>query len=438
MGLGSVGRGPGTVAFFRRYGAHIFVTDLKTKKELRSTLAKLPQNTQLILGRHRREDFTEADFILKNPAVPWDSPWLVLARKMGVPVLTDIQIFFLGLPIGVRVIGITGTKGKTTTARLIYTILKNRFRAHLAGVPGSSFLRILPKLKRGDVVVAELSSFDLEGLAAVAKSPHVSVITNIRPDHLNRYRNMRDYAASKSNIFRFQDASGIIFVNARDPISRRIIRNAPGRIEYFDGKDPTLNSYPMALAALPGEHNRSNIAAAVAVARFFGIAHDEISKALQNVRLPAGHIETILKWRNIVFINDTSATAPVATVASVLTIRQIYPHSRVAIILGGADKNLEFSELLPILRFVDYAAILPGTAFGKISGVLKRANFKMTHKARNLKDAIAKCVDFLASRGGRGVILFSPAAASFGMFKNEFDRGAKFNSAVASLAGRFK
>lgn len=443
-GLGILGRGIGTVRFFAKHGARVLVTDLKPRQELTHIIRKLPKGVKFVLGRHRIRDMQDADFVIKNPAARWDSRWALYARENGVPILTDAALFFAGLPRGVKVIGVTGTKGKTTTCRLIYEMIRKAHKAHIIGVPGTSFLGLLARLRPGDIVVAELSSFDLEGLGLLRKSPAVSVITNIARDHLNRYSDFGSYIAAKANIFRFQDRNGVLFINGGDAILRKIARSAPGKVVRFGGRSPLISPAPYNLfesytgpagygASLAGTHNIANVNAAVAAARLFGIGRLEAERAVRSFRQLAGHFELIRKYRRIMFINDTCATNPMAAKNAIRAARQIYPGQNIVMILGGADKDLNFKELLPDIKLIRGAVVLWGSAASKIVKILRIAKVENIVLARSLRSAVADSIKILTKTGSGGLVLFSPAAASFGMFRNEFDRGAAFNRIVKTF-----
>jgi len=202
MGLGLHGGGVGVTKYLVQKGAKVTITDLKNKKDLAVSLKKLAGlPIRYTLGQHRFADFKNTDLIIKNPGVANDSPYLALANKRAIPVLMDINLFWQDCSRQ-KIIGITGTKGKTTTAHLIERIIRQAgLKTVLAGNLGVSFLEILPKIDLNTWVILELSSWQLEGLGQEGSCPHISVITNIFPDHLNRYQNMAAYVAAKKIIF---------------------------------------------------------------------------------------------------------------------------------------------------------------------------------------------------------------------------------------------
>ncbi len=423
MGIGLNGRFPGTVKFLIRRGAKLSATDLKTRKELSSTLKLLPYKIKLTLGKHKLSDFIKSDLILKNPAISNSSPFLLKASQAGVPVITDVGLFFLGLPKNIRVIGVTGTKGKTSVSRMLYKILSTKFRTAIVGIPGTSFLGLLDSLERKkyEIIVAELSSFDLEALHQIKKSPEVAVITNIAPDHLDRYPNMEAYQKAKSSIFLFQEKNrGIVVANYSNQIVRKMVSMASGKVVWFS------EGY---------FHEESNLNAVCNIARIFGIKEAEIKKILKSFPTQSGHLEKVFENEKIVIINDTCATNPLATKMALRAISKNYPGRNIVIILGGKDKNLNFNVLRPEINIVYFALILPGDASKKISSILKKSDVAM-QKVSSLEMALRKARMILRNQEKRGVILFSPSCASFNMFRNEFDRGEKFKKAVIKVYAR--
>ncbi len=193
FGLGLLGGGVGAARFFARAGAKVTVTDIKKREQLKESIEKLKKfKINFVLGKHRKEDFLNTDIVIKGPGVPSNSPYLEIARKNNVLIETDIGIFFQLCKV--PIIGITGSKGKSTTAALTYNVLKTKYKnTLLGGNIGISVLDLVNKIKKNSLIVLELSSWQLEGLLSCKKSPHVAVITNIFPEHLNRYKNFNEY-----------------------------------------------------------------------------------------------------------------------------------------------------------------------------------------------------------------------------------------------------
>ncbi len=471
MGLGLHGGGAGAAAFFSRLGSHVIVTDLKTKRQLAPTIAKLRRfkNITYRLGGHRPADFKIADYIIKGPGVPENSKFLKIARRAGVSILSDVEIFFLGCPA--PIIGITGTKGKSTTATLLASMLRAEMRhgespriprgsatrirrgsrVWLGGNIRKSVLEFLLRVRKNDLVVLELSSFQLDSLKNSRRSPAIALITNIFPDHLNRYPSMAAYIASKANIFKFQKRGDMLFVNARDPLLRRIARNTPSRVIRFDSQK-ILRRYRDALAKNIPAFHIPNIAGAVAIARHTGVGERAVRTALARFRGMPGRMELVRKVRGVSFINDTTATNPTAAEQAIIATKRGIGHHGLHVIAGGYDKGLAASQFMRALR--ENAAsvtFLPGTATDKMQKALGRQMFHQgqtgqkpgahgeylnTVQYLSIRDArtMAMAVRVAYRNAKRGdAVLLSPGAASFGLFRHEFDRGEKFVRAVKSL-----
>ncbi len=426
MGLGVHDGGVGTVKFLVRRGAKVTITDLRPRQELASSLRQLKdfKRIRYVLGRHSRRDFVNAECIIKNPGVRPDSPYLLHAREHGVPVTSDMGIFFEECPC--RIIGITGTRGKSTAASLIWKLLKTKIpRVWLGGNIRKSVLEFLPRLGAHDTVVLELSSFQLHDLRETKKSPGIGVMINIMPDHLNWHGTMQGYMKAKSIIFKYQRPPDIFFANRRDRDVRRLARRAPAQVIF-----------PLLPAALKktvdtnlGPHYRDAAALAIGVARHLGVGDKDIIRELGMFRGLEGRQEEIAVINGIHFINDTAATIPEAVIAALNRFRRQTLGQKLILIAGGEDKNLKFGDVArAIRRDAARVFLLPGSATEKIKKELK--GFDGMHEVSSMKEAVALAY----KEAGRGdYILLSPGAASFGLFLNEFDRGEKFIEAIKNL-----
>lgn len=426
MGLGLHGGGVETVKFLARAGAHILVTDLRTKKELAPSLCALSryQSIRYVLGRHRPKDFDRTDLILKNPGVPPDSPYLLLAKKRHIPVTTDIGIFFKNCQA--TIIGVTGTRGKSTTAYLISKFLDTEKRhIFLGGNIRRSVLEFLEKIHKSDLVILELSSFQLQDMEPEHTSPHIAVMTNILPDHLNWHKNMREYIRAKSLIFKFQTLKDYLFINPDDPRLASIARAAPSRVQ-----SPTLDArYHAIVDQNLGSHYRSSVALAIAVAVHLGAPKNKITQVLSLFSGLPGRQQVIRRHLGINFVNDTTSTVPEATEVALLRFRKKAEGKKLILLCGGQDKNLDFTALGKlILKMADACILLPGSATKKLNKALAAEHFSLPIKQVKSMHQAVQAATRLASRGDW--VLFSPGAASFGLFKNEFDRGDQFTDEV--------
>ena len=430
MGLGLHGGGLGTVEFLIREGARVTVTDLRTKKQLRESLKKLinHKNIRWVLGKHHMRDFLETDYIIKNPGVRPDSPFLEAATKHHIPITNDIGIFFNRCPA--TIIGITGTRGKSTTAYLLWKFLKTKMsRVFLGGNIRRSVLEILPRLRVKDLVVLELSSFQLEDLHYEKKSPHIAVLINFLRDHLNWHKTTAEYKRAKSYIFKFQKPDDYLFANPEDRIVREMARHAPSHVVY-----PRLpTAFEKIVDTNLGAHYRVAVGLALGVARHFTISKKScvsILKKFHGLDSRAEHIATI---RGVRFINDTTATTPDATIAALTRFRPEIKHPhRLILIAGGQDKKLKFKAMtVAIKKYANSVILLPGSATQKLkTQIEKRKTSLEVNEVSSMKDAVRMA--YKGAQKGDWIIL-SPGAASFGLFLNEFDRGAQFVDEVKKI-----
>ncbi len=424
MGLGVHGGGAGVARFLAERGARVTVTDLQPAARLQASLEALRgYDVRLVLGEHREEDFLQADFVVRNPAVPRTSPYLRLAEAHGVPVVMEMTLFFLECPSR-QVVGITGTKGKTTTTCLVAEILKAAGReVVMAGNLRVSALEQLSRIGPQTHVVLELSSFQLEGLECIRSSPAASVITNLMRDHLNRYASLEEYFAAKKLIFRFQGIDGLVALNHDDPNSRPLAAEAPGRVVWFSREDAVPGAEH---SRLRGEHNRANMAAAAAITRALGASERAIEQAIAGFAGVPYRQELIRERGGVQFVNDTAATTPEATLAALRAADR-----PVVLIAGGADKALDFAALGEAIRApgspVKAVVLLEGTATEKLAAAV---GSKVRGRFLDFRAAVEHAAR-LASPGE--MVLLSPGCASFGMFANEFDRGDQFNAIVRNL-----
>jgi len=422
FGLGLNGGGVGSARFFGRQGAKVTVTDLKTKKALATSLDKLAHfpNIKYVLGKHRLADFLTSDLIVKNPAISWDNPFLKKARAKGIPITTDTIIFFGQTPA--FVIGITGTKGKSTTATLLAELLRKKYsrarpelrrKVWLLGNIQKSFLDKIFQIKPKDIVVAELSSFQLEDLALIKKSPRIAVITNIFPDHFNRYGSLKNYIKAKTNIFAYQKPKDHLIINGNDKLLVKLTKKTKARKHLIKNKNLT----PLEI----------NIALAIQAAKILKVPKKEIDETVKKFSGLAGRQEIIRKFKNRIFINDTTATNPTAVIIALENLTKKYQRP-IILIAGGQNKNLDYKLMTrEINKKIKQLVLLPGSATKKIKKYLQ-TNFS---EAKNMKEAVKK--SFQLSESG-DLILLSPGAASFNLFQNEFDRGDRFDKAIKRLA----
>lgn len=440
LGLGQYPQGSGIAAalFFAKQGHEVCVTDMKTAAELKDNVKTLKKfkNVRFTLGKHDVKDVRWADLIVRNPRVRKDLREMKEAAKLGKPMESDLSLFFKACPC--PIVGITGTRGKSTTTTLLHEMLsasKKWRKVWLGGNILVSPLMFLHDVTVKDIVVLEMSSFQLEATGEVGVSPNVAVWTNLMRDHLNAYPGMEEYAEAKAQIFRHQKPEDLAMLPADSAFSH-YASEAVAKV-YRWGKKGSQEAKLVAGTKLKirGEHNLQNAMAASATALELGVKVAVIKKVLSEFKGLADRQEVLPSKSGVVFVNDTTATTPDGTMAALSVYG--FPKTKgyedpkanfVQLIFGGADKELEFGEVAKHLgKRKDVAVyLLPGTAHAKIKKAFDKEKVCYMD-VKDLKDAFKQMKPYL-HRGD--VVLLSPGAASFGLFKNEFDRGEQFKKLV--------
>ncbi len=424
MGLGLLGRGVGDARYLAESGAELIVTDLKSREELAESVAQLEsfRNIRFVLGEHRLEDFTDRDLILKAAGVPLDSPYVAEAKENDIPVRMSADLF--AELSGVPVIGITGTRGKSTVAHMTYAILKAAGKPVLLGgnVRGVSTLALLSEVTPEHVAVLELDSWQCQGWGEAKMSPHIAVFTTFYPDHLNYYKDdLAAYLADKANIFSYQGAEDTLVIGAQ--CAPMLIEKYGDRIKSRVIVADEFNLPDTWMLRIPGQHNRYNAGLALVAARALGVGDEPSRAALGSFTGVPGRLELVAEKDGIKFYNDTTSTTPVATLAALAALDT--GAKNIVLIMGGADKGIDMDALLARLPEVKRVVLLAGTGTERI-----RASLSDAPVFDDLSRAVA---DAFASAEAGDTIVFSPAFASFGMFKNEYDRGDRFVALVRAL-----
>lgn len=446
MGLGLHGGGLATTQWLLRNGARVVVTDRKLAHELHASLKQLRfrKNLSFVLGRHRHQDFRTADLIVQNPGVPRESPYLETARRHHIPIVNETTLFFTHCSC--PVIGVTGTRGKSSVSTLITAFLRTKFpNTQLAGnIRTTAMLDALRTVQPNSRIVLELSSWQLEGLSVLRRSPHIAVVTNILDDHLDRYPTRKSYRAAKSIIWRFQKPQDVVVLNFDNAGTRSWVKKISSRLFWFSqrplpkgyqgvflkGREAWENllDQKKLLFRFPDQapsHQRQNILASLLVARLQGISLKAIGRVLARPPSLPGRLEKIRTLRTVTYMNDTTATSPSATEAALSTFQE-----PLILIAGGTDKNLSYQQLAQsIRRRVKALVLLPGTATVKLRRAIGHWS-KPIIRVTTMKGAVTQA-QRLSAPGD--IVLLSPGAASFGLFLHEYDRGDQFDAAVRNL-----
>ncbi|HPM71767.1 MAG TPA: UDP-N-acetylmuramoyl-L-alanine--D-glutamate ligase [Spirochaetales bacterium] len=444
MGLGLNGGGVASARFFAERGALVTVTDMKDETALAESVAALSGlGIRYALGRHDEADFSGADLVIKNPAVRPDNPYLLAAKRVE----TDLSMFLRFCPA--RIAAVTGSKGKSTTATAMAWMLKaGGLDAYLGGNITVSPLGFLDSATADSVVVLELSSWQLGDLrgSGVLK-PSVAALTRIVPDHLDRYGTMEAYVADKRLIYADQDSSDWTVFDLDDPYGRSFAAETGASVLGYgailppgtygvrvpaDGS-PCIATLPDVGEAelvperllVPGAHARRNLAAAAVSAWALGVEPTRIAAAAATFPGVEHRLEPIRDRRGVRWFNDSAATVPEAAKAAVEAF-----DAPVVLITGGTDKKLEFETARSAYARAASVVLLSGTGTDKILPLLKADGVPYSGPYSDIGLAVAEA-DRLALPGS--VVVLSPGCTSFGMFKNEFDRGRRFKAAVAEL-----
>ncbi len=446
LGLGLHGGGLHLSNWLIKQGARVTISDLKSLKELKPSLKKLVKSTKvkLVLGSHPRYLLRDCDLLIQNPAVPKTAPIIKAAKRLGITIENEASLFVKICPSRFMV-GVTGSKGKSTTVNLLGQIFKASWPYSFAAgnIRDTVLFEILKKIKPVSRLVLELSSWQLEVMDLHSQRLPISVVTNILPDHLNRYKSLADYAKAKGSIVRWQTTKDRAVFNYDNDRTRRLAKLTKAKVYWFstrslvsrgcyidrgwliwrDKKNTRL--IKVSDLKLTGDHNLSNILAATTAACLIGAPFNKIKKVLKNYSGLHDRLELVASYKERKFYNDTAATAPVATVAGL----KVFSGQPLALIVGGQDKNLSYVDLArQILLSQAVVVMLPGTATDKL---IKELPVDYSYMLADSMEQAVSLADQLLI--GPGVVLLSPGAASFGLFKHEFDRGRQFKLAVKKL-----
>lgn len=406
FGFGKSGIGAAKLAL--SLGKNVKITDSnKRSKFLSSEIKKLGKKKVLFeFAEHTSRFLENVDLIIVSPGINIDSLAVFkYIKKKKIPVVSEIE--FASWFCKAKIIAITGTNGKTTTTSLIYHLLKNKFKnkkVFCAGNIGTAFSSIVLKTKEKDLVVLEISSFQLEKVKTFR--PFVACLLNIGSDHMDRYSNIKDYLNAKLNIFSNQKSSDWAVINNSLNLSKGQLSKIKAKILRF-GNNPVNENY----------------SACCAVGKIFNISQKDCLKIISTFKNLAHRCQKVRVFKGVEFINDSKATNPCSTIWALKNIKK-----PVILIAGGRDKDLDFSEILPFIKNVKKVNLF-GESAKKIEKQIKNKVETVCYKS--LKEIVVG--SFKDALKIKAVVLFSPMCASFDMFKNYKDRGEKFIRVVKNL-----
>ncbi|MBS1258356.1 MAG: UDP-N-acetylmuramoylalanine--D-glutamate ligase [Candidatus Scalindua arabica] len=453
MGLGLFGGGVVAARFLVSQGADVTVTDLKSAEELSASLKLLNDlSVKLRLGKHSEEDFADADMLVVNPAVPDDSRFLQIACDNNVQIDSELNIFFRFVPA--PVIGITGSNGKSTTTSLLGEMLKEAgiktgIKTWIGGNIGVSLLGHLDEIQPDDVVVLEISSFQLELLSRIEMSPHISIVTNIAPNHLDRHKTMENYINSKKAIIRYQKKNDYAILNYDDPTLREWEGECKSHVLWFSAtkelehgaflKDnEIIINHNFDVISCPtqtnikGIHNRQNIMAASYAAIAMNVDVGSIKNAIAGFNGLEHRLEYVNTINDVQYYNDSKATTPEAAIAGIKAF-----DNPTILIAGGYNKEVSLSQFARECAKNTKNVILVGETAINIQELIKNVKGEKDEKAEpevyvatSLDESVKKAYE-IAEAGD--VVLLSPACASFDMFINYEERGKRFKELVHNI-----
>ncbi len=438
LGAGKSGLGASILA--KKKGYNVLLSEKnKLSQEIKNTLKKYEIDWEE--KTHSINKFLDAECIIKSPGIPDDIPLIHKLKQEKIPVISEIE--FASKYTTAQIIGITGTNGKTTTASLIYHLMNEAgLNVCLAGNIGNSFAEQVAK-KKYDYYVLELSSFQLDGIDKFL--PHVAIITNISPDHLDRYdEDFQKYISSKMRIFKNQKENDFLIYNMDDEVTHKAIKEkgTVSKIVPFSTKKKiengtsfespyiktqihkTQNKMNIQDLNLQGRHNLLNAMAAITVADILKISNETIRKSLMSFKGVEHRLEHVLKIKDVKYINDSKATNINATYFALESIK-----TNIIWIAGGVDKGNDYSLLMPFVRKKVKAIVCLGTDNSKLVNTFNPFVRNMI-ETQSMTEAV-KIASKLADRNE--TVLLSPACASFDLFKNYEERGLLFKEAIRKL-----
>jgi len=446
--VGVLGLGDENVAlvkFLVARGAKVVICDQKEKGELGEYYQKIENlPVQFRLGPHYLDHLGDFQMVFRTPGIPYLHPKIQQARSAGVEISSQTKLFFQNCPSPIT--GITGTKGKGTTASLIDEILtrkseirgsksENKYgKVYLGGNIGNPPIEFLNKLSKDDIVVLELSSFQLQDLE---KSPHLAVVLDIKVDHLDYHQDEKEYIEAKRNILKHQKKDDFAIINADYLTSIEFASSTMGKVWWFSRRksvdlgtfvqaDELVlrtedNEYPIIKTAhiqLRGLHNLENIAAAITAAYLCGAEIESIKKAVKEFKGLEHRLEGVREIGGVKFYNDSFSTTPETTMAAIKSFNE-----PIILLIGGSEKNADYQQLAKTIAHKNIKLIIPigETAKRIIPGI---GEIKSMAKAVKIAFDEAKSGD---------IVLLSPASASFDRFHNYKERGNIFKQEVNKL-----
>lgn len=438
--LGLARQGVALARFAAAAGAQVVVSDLRKPEQLAASIAELADvAVEYVLGDHPLSLLDGADVLAISGGVPADAPLVVAARQRGVQVTNDSLEFMHRTPA--QVIGITGSAGKTTTTALTGAIGKTAGRrTWVGGNIGRPLIADLAEMRAGDLVVQELSSFQLE---IWQESPPVAAVLNVTPNHLDRHKTMEAYAAAKGNLLRFQKQEDIAVLCADDAGSMSLVPLVMGRLRLFSARQTVTDGafvrggqlwlrsdrerpvMPLNEIPLRGPHNVLNVLAAATLADSVGIAPEAIAQAVRAFRGVEHRLELVATVGGVRYVNDSIATAPERALAALASYAE-----PIVLLAGGQDKEMVWDEWVRQVSTQVKHVVLFGALAGMLAQRLAAAGYGQMTQVETLAEAVMVAAETAVSGD---VVLLSPGGTSFDAFQDFAERGERFRALVQAL-----
>jgi UDP-N-acetylmuramoylalanine--D-glutamate ligase len=440
VGYGRSGRA--AASFIRRHGGSVRVVDRANLPELRSALER--EGIPSRLGGYGSEDLNGIDLLVVSPGVAWDDSLLESARQRGIEVSSEIDLFFRFCPSPIA--GITGTNGKTTTTALTAELLRaGGLNVMRGGNIGEPVLDRLDTLRPQDWVVLELSSFQLESISRPRL--HIGVVLNVTPDHLDRHKSFERYVDIKTRAVAFMEPDDHAVLNFDDPACLGMQAHTAGQVIGFGLHSPQppdvrvvegwitvaqagagRRVLPIADVPLPGEHNLSNVMAAVGAGIAAGVDDERMAAAVRGFKAVEHRLELIGTFNGVRWYNDSKATNPDSTYKALAAFSE-----PIVLIAGGRNKGIDVAPLAAAIAQRVRGLVAMGETGGELAQRVRAAGLDRVEQATDLIDAVRKAAA-LAPPGS--VVLLSPAFTSYDMFRDYEDRGRRFKETVLAEVGR--
>lgn len=432
MGLGGFGRALEEAKFLAESGAKLLITENREKKFLKKEIKVLSKykNISYTFGGHKKLDFKNRDLVFFPNSLPLQNQFRDYAEKNSKVVTKTIAYVFYIVEnekknLNIKTIGVTGTKGKSSVTAMIEKLIKDSGKnVYIGGnIRGASNLPILKKIKDGDFLLAELDSWLLQGFGYLKISPNISIFTNFFRDHLDYYKkNMEKYFKDKSFIFKYQKKEDFLIISseAKQNISKYFKAKIESKILLANEKNLTKIWKDKKHF---GEVYDKNFALAKNFGELLKISENKIKNSLKAFKAVEGRMEILKSKKGIIFINDNNSTTPDSSKISLKILKEKYPNKKIFLISGGADKEFLFKDFSKeIEKKVSYVIFFEGSGTEKII-----KNFSKKNIFFEISNSMKKAFNKIVEKAKKGdIVILSPGCASFGVFKNEYDRNDQF------------